>query len=93
LSPVCEEWLWYYLHAQFFYFPVFSPCFPFSHEENLHYHMQQVFHQDFWLIIFGSTVVWTQGSTLDKQALSHLSHCTSSVISKMFKFYLSPFNV
>jgi hypothetical protein len=33
-----------------------SPCFPFSHEENLHYHIQQVFLNDFWFIIL--VVLW-----------------------------------
>jgi hypothetical protein len=73
--------------------PVPSPCFPFSHEENLHYHIQQVFHDDFWFIVFSGPMVWTQGPILEKQALSQLSHSTSSVISKMFKFYISQITV
>jgi hypothetical protein len=85
--PVCEERIWYDLHTHFFHFPVWSPCFPFSHEENLCYHMQQVFHHDSWLIVFSDHVVWTQGPILDTQALFSLEPSTSPVISKMFKFY------
>jgi hypothetical protein len=31
-----------------------------SHEENLHYHIEQVFH-DFWFIVYSGPMVWTQG--------------------------------
>jgi hypothetical protein len=58
------------IFMQFFYFPVSSPCFPFSHEENLHYHMQKVFHHDFWFIVFSGPMVWSQGPMFDRHFLT-----------------------
>jgi hypothetical protein len=57
ICSLCVKSEYDIIFMQFYHFPVSSPCFPFSHEENLHYHMQQVFHHDFSGLLF-LVVLW-----------------------------------